>query len=197
MNFKIISHTDTTNYNDFKRDFTDPKMTVKRILSKYDLSRNRYNNLRKRVLKETNLTRKPYSSTVISPPVRSIRQDTYIRKQNGKYFIQKKIDGKRKSFGTYKDKQTARMVRDKLIASDWDKELARELKDIYECKPRMITDAMEKKEAFTRLYLNGVKVPVIKKELNLTDYQYIRLSKIVREEKNIKSKKILQGVQTL
>lgn len=119
-----------TIYNDFKSDFINPEVTVKDLRVKYDLSKLNYRRLRDKVLAETDLKGKP-SVTRRKYNV-MISDTTYIHKRpNGNFIVCKQFNGVKNNFGTYEDFETAKLVRDKLLKSDWDKSLGDELKKEY------------------------------------------------------------------
>lgn len=53
---------------------------------------------------------------------------------NGKYVIQKSINGKSSYFGTYKSLKTAQLVRNELIKCNWDKKQLNKIKNKIEEK---------------------------------------------------------------
>ncbi len=178
MKFHIIeNHQYNINYEEFKKDFTNPSITVDKLTKKYKINRTEYNKLRKKIIKETNLTSKPYK-TMKNQPTKIITSTTYIKKKNDYYYIQKKINGKRKNFGTYNNIETARKVRNQLIKHNWDNETYKKLYQEYgRPRKKKINEAMEKYNEFEKLYNNHTKKETIKQKLNLTEYQYNNLRK--------------------
>lgn len=133
LTFRLVENSDAhldLIYDDFKVDFLNPKCHVPELKKKYDLSVSKYNYLRGKVLKETGLQEKP---TLKGGRHYTITDKRYIIKHNhGKCTIYKTVDGYKKSFGTYPDFETAKIVRDKLVDCNWDMKTALELKKQYQ-----------------------------------------------------------------
>lgn len=185
MNFKVIeNHNILDNYNEFKQDYLNPRINVQTIKKKYDLSTKKYNTLRKKVYNETGIKTKPFK-TMKNKTTKLINNKTYIHPyKEDKYFIQKKINGKRKSFGIYKDIDTAIKVRNILIKNNWDTRIAEKLKKQYSSNnKRKYEEAEEKYEDFKKLYNNKKSVKEIQETLQITRYQYIHLTKKLNKEK--------------
>lgn len=183
MNFRVIeNYTHEIDYNGFKKDFLNPRIKVKDLRTKYDLNPKQYNHYKKIVLNETGIKQKPYL-TMKNQTIPLIDNNTYIQRYKGDYyFIQKKLNGKRKSFGIYEDIQTARMVRNKLIENNWDTVLGEKLKKEYSITGLKKT-ANKKYPLFKELYKNTDNRESIQEKLKLTDYQYNHLkNKIEKEE---------------
>lgn len=119
-------------YEDFKKDYLNPKIQVKQIMKKYGLSKNNYNRLRKKAAKDTNVPIKP---TKFSPNRNKLGKTTYISKTGDFYTINKRVEGKRVYFGRYPSLEEAIYVRDKLKKCGWDKsklkQIKKELKDEF------------------------------------------------------------------
>lgn len=116
-------------YPEFKKDFLNELVRVSDLKKKYDLSNGKYNYLRKQVLEETGLVEKPAKlggKNLAFKESRFIVQD-----KKGTCRIYKTLNYVKVSFGTYPDFETAKKVRDKLLESNWDMELAAELKEKY------------------------------------------------------------------
>lgn len=168
-------------YESFKKDFLNPNQKVDDIREKYNLSPSDYKEYRDRVLSETNLVRKPafYGRDI------TIEDETYITRRYNGYDVFKHIKGKYKFFGKYKDLGTARLVRDKLIESNWDEEVAEELKKKYlpkRVKPSMIK-AKECFSEFDDLYMNSNhSIKEIMEIMGITNTVYIHLLEMVRKK---------------
>ena len=133
VNFRIIENADgdlDLIYNEFKKDFLNPKFHVPELKKKYDLSVAKYKHLRGKVLNETGLIEKP---TLRGGRNYTITNKRYIIcHKTGKCTIYKTVNKYKKSFGTYPDFETAKLVRDKLVECDWDPEEASRLKKQYQ-----------------------------------------------------------------
>lgn len=133
VNFRLIENADANLdliYEEFKQDFLNPKCHVPELKNKYDLSVAKYKYLRNRVLDETGLKEKPTSKGGRHYTVTDRRY--IICHKTGKCTIYKTIDKYKKSFGTYPDFETAKIVRDKLVECNWDKNEALRLKEKYQ-----------------------------------------------------------------
>ena len=122
-------------YPTFKKDFLNPMMTVERIRKKYGIGKSQYKYLRQKVLNETNLKRKP----TLRGGRRLVLEDSkyLVHHLNGTCSVFKKNeDGYMQSYGKYPSFGIAVYVRDKLIESYWDEDLARELKKEYSKKEK-------------------------------------------------------------
>ena len=189
-NFNIVeTKFEPLDYDAFKEDFLDPFMNVEEIKEKYNIKKGDYDYYRKRVLKDTGLKRKPYfkhggnfGDYVKTNP----NQFEFIRKQNNTYLIVKTIDWKTRYYGRYADYGTAKMVRDKLIQSDWDEALAVVLKDKYGMKKRsnaIVIRAEEIYEQYKDLYMNSsLTVSEINKMYGVSSRCYDFLLKMLRED---------------
>lgn len=133
VNFRFIDNSDANLdliYDEFKKDFLNPSIHVPELKKKYDLSVSKYKYLRGQVLEETGLPEKP---TLKGGRHYKITESRYIIKhKHGKATIYKTVDGYKRSFGTYPDFETAKIVRDKLVECNWDDKTALELKKQYQ-----------------------------------------------------------------
>lgn len=133
VTFRIIENADANLdliYPEFKKDFLNPKIHVPELKEKYDLSVAKYNHLREQVLKETGLIEKPTLKGGRNYEITSRRY--IICHKSGKCTIYKTVDKYKKSFGTYPDFETAKIVRDKLVECEWDPVEALRLKKQYQ-----------------------------------------------------------------
>lgn len=110
-------------YDEFKKDFLDKDCTRTEMLKKYDISPNKYNQLRLRVCKECNLSHKPFGRG----ESRIITDNSYIYPVNRKFRVSKTINKRTVNFGLYDSFETAKLVRDKLIDCNWDKKQLKEI----------------------------------------------------------------------
>ena len=192
VNYNIVENNDSylnMIYESFKEDFINPNITVKELKDRYDLSTRKYNQLREKVLNETNLENKPY---INKGPANMITEDRYIFFNNhGRCSICKTVNGVKKSFGTYKDYETAQEVRDILIQDNWDDDIALELKKEYGAGrySPSIEQAYEVYDEFEELFLEGIHSKIIQEKLQINQYQYNKLSEKVRSEYGLISKK--------
>lgn len=131
VSFKIVEGNDDwlNVYPMFKEDFLDVNVKVDDLKKKYGLTHGKYNHLRKQVLKETGLIEKP----VVNGGRKLTHKESrfIIKNKKGTCRICKTINSIKTSFGTYPDFETAKIVRDKLVESNWDTILAEELKKEY------------------------------------------------------------------
>ena len=116
-------------YNEFKQDFLNKNFTRTDMLKKYNLSPNKYNQLRIKVCKECNLSHKPFTRG----ESRIITDDTYIYPAGRKFRVSKTINHKTVNFGLYDTFEIAKVIRDKLISCNWDKSKLNEIQEeVYE-----------------------------------------------------------------
>ncbi len=192
VKFTIVeedSHYLDNIYSEFKEDFLKPEITVKNLKDKYGLSIGKYNQLRDKVLAETGLKIKPYA--YCKPNQYMITDKMYLHKNpSGTYTITKAIDKVKLTFGTYGDFETAKMVRDKLIKSGWDKKFAKELIKKYAISKREPAKEVvfRKYDEFEELYLKGYTMKETLERLGITKYQYSLLSKDIKNKYNVSSK---------
>lgn len=150
--FKIVeNHLADIDYDEFKKDFLDPYMTAKEVKDKHDMTKGQWNEYRLRVLEEEHIDRKPsYTWGKMHYMWKTPKSCEYIQKTHNGYVIAKKWGSGEKSrssfYGRYKDYDTAKYVRDKLVEADWDYTLAVMLMDKYAVSKRFVR-AMDKAEA--------------------------------------------------
>lgn len=175
-------------YEEFKKDFLDCFVKIDEIREKYDLTKSEFMDYRQRVLDETGLKRKP---TYSYRPIHFFDDAEYIQKKNNGFIVVKSYrsgkDTKTKYFGRYADYNTAKMIRDKLVESDWDEGLGAYLKQKYALSRVELRPAYAKAEElypeFKELYLHSpLQVKEIKAKLELTNRVYKYLLDMVRDE---------------
>ena len=112
-NFHIIEgEYEDIDYESFKKDYLNQFIPKSEILEKYDLTHNRYLKYGKRVFEETGFKR----SRGVTPTSRG----TNIRTtREGRYRVDKQINGRKLYCGTYESMDKARRVRDFLIKHNW------------------------------------------------------------------------------
>ena len=139
ITFKVIeNYKPDIDYEEFKKDFLNPCTRVPELREKYGLSKGEWKKYRKRVLDECGLNRKPYRLDYYGtlkkylPDKCPIKHgDEYIQKKPNGYIVVKTTDGVAMYFGRYATIECARKIRNKLVASDWDRELGAYLKMKY------------------------------------------------------------------
>lgn len=135
-NFRIIENYEVdVDYEEFKRDFLNPLILKNELLEKYSISNKRYCDLRDRILNETGLLKKPSCTRpdVNAFPLNKMNYE-HIQKVGDFYVVTKRIKYVNHYFGRYADYGTAKMVRDRLVESNWDLVLGAELKKLYAVK---------------------------------------------------------------
>lgn len=119
MNYNIIEEHDTLNYEQFKIDYQNIKIPVKKIKEKYNIGTSRYNNLVREVREETHFTRSTRNK---------INPKHYSKRGNG-FIVQKRLGGECISFGQYKNEETTKEIVKRIKKCNWDKTRLLEIKD--------------------------------------------------------------------
>ena len=135
-NFRIIENYEPdVDYEEFKKDFLNPMILKDELIKKYDISNKVYCRYRDKVLDETGLLKKPSCTQPdrIKPSLAQ-RNSEFIKKVGDFYVVAKRIRYTNYYFGRYSDYDTAKMVRDRLVESNWDLALGDELKKLYALK---------------------------------------------------------------
>ena len=191
LNFRIVEvseseHNYDSFYEDFKEDFLNPHVTVDDLISKYNIPPYIYKRWSKMIKEEYGLGKKPCYTHSSRNMSLYLKKNSYIYPLTNSYGIRKKLDGEMKYFGKYKDIETARMVRDKLYESNWDKKLAEELiKEYGYVKPVGLKpdELMPKYEEFKHLYLDvPTKYEDIMEKLDVNCHGYNWLVHRLRED---------------
>ena len=198
LNFRIVEVSESDRdyehlYDDFKKDYLNPDMYVKDIVAKYDIPPYIYREWSARVREEEGLARKPHCRFGSSP---YITPNRYIYRLSKCYGIHKEIDGYKEYFGKYEDLETARLVRDKLVEANWDRNVADELIKEYGYVKKTGANPdvlMPKYDDFKHMYLDEpTKYQDILERLNINAHGYTWLLHKLREEygKDIKKNKL-------
>lgn len=188
-NFTISYRTPTEiDYEEFKDDFCNTFISVEDMKNKYDLTPSEFREYRRRVMDETGLKRKPRYTYA---PIHFFSDAKFIQKKSNGYIVVKKFvinhEIHARYYGRYADYDTAKMVRDKLVESNWDDRLGDYLKNKYGLKQMTFRPAYDKAvlvyPEFKELYLHSsLKVNDIKKKLNIGQRAYNYCLNMVREE---------------
>ena len=91
LNFRIVeNYTDNIDFDELVKDYLDPTMTLDDICRKHDISRNKYYQVKKRIVEETGVEIKP---CMIGRRVDEDKNQRYIYKvdKGEKYRIIKTI----------------------------------------------------------------------------------------------------------
>ena len=184
-NFRIIEKPPSqVDLEEFKKDYLNPKMKVKDICMKYDISRNRYNQLRREVAEQTGVAHKP---TEIGG--RDIRFNEFknIHKieLSGKYRLTAYKDGKATFYGNYDTLEIATEVRDLLIEHDWDMDYYKEvIKPKYNPSLDFSTPI-----GFEEDFMGGeLSIDELREKYNLTQHQYRMISTPIKIKYGIRQK---------
>lgn len=115
----IIEENDTLNYEEFKQDYINKKISVQEIRDKYHLGMSRYKNLAREVREETGAYRSNKSN----------KNPKYYCRRKNSFIIQKRLNGECISFGQYKNETTTKKMVELLKGSDWDRTRVLEFKE--------------------------------------------------------------------
>ena len=188
-NFRIIENYEPeVDYESFKEDFLNPFILKEELRKKHELSQKRYEKYRDMVLKETGLLKKPSAThkhnfkSVLS---RKYGDAEFIREINGNYVVVKTTRYVTTYFGRYADLSTARMVRDKLIACDWDVGVGERLKTLYGIKRKTALDtARDVFDEFEDRYFNDSQTTIqnIIDDMGITQRVYQFLLMLLRDK---------------
>ena len=186
--FRVVESVgDDVDYESFKEDFLNPHISVKELIEKQGISKAKYREYREKVCEETGLMQKPvyYIRYHGANQVKMLEDTSYMEKKDNGWIIVKNRNYKSHYYGRYKDLETARMVRNKLIECDWDEKIASELREKYaEKPPRPAYDrAVKLFDEYENLYLNSnFTVTEIIKMMKLTNRTYYHLTQMMREK---------------
>lgn len=189
-NFTISYRTTPeVDYEEFKEDFLNCFMKIDEIKEKYGLTKSEFKEYRQRVLDETGLKRKP---TYTYSSIHFFGGAEYIQKKSNGYIVVKTFNNSRdgystKYFGRYPDYETAKMVRDKLIESNWDERLGTYLKEEYGLSRSDIRPAYDRAKKiyseFKDLYFNSsLQIKEIQVQLGISQRVYKYLIDMIRDE---------------
>jgi len=180
-NFNIVERKPTpVDYEQFKKDFLNPSIEAKQVRIKHNITHSEYREYRDRVLDETGLTRKP---TYCGKNTRT--DSEFIRKQYDGFAIYKTVDGLPRYFGKYKNIDTAKTVRDRLVECDWDEDEADRLREEYSIRRRRpaYDKAVEMFPEFEKHYFEKKhSIKEITEMMGLSDRQYLYLVQMIKEK---------------
>ena len=188
-NFTISYRTPCeVDYEEFKKDFCDKMVSVGDMKKKYDMTPSEFREYRSRVMEETGLKRKP---AYTYKPIHFFKEAEFIQKKDNGYVIVKKFTRNHNTtaryFGRYEDYDTAKMVRDRLVESDWDDYLGDYLKNTYGMDCKQFRPAYDKAvkiyPEFKKLYFgSSMKLKDILKHFGASQRVYLYLINMIREE---------------
>lgn len=188
-NFKIVEGGyPTVDYETFKKDFMNPDILAGDLRKKYGISPKKYRELSHQVYEEEGISRKPSRSHSILKHYDNLvsTENMYIRKApTGGFRIVKVWDYKAHYFGRYPDIETARMVRDALVESDWDLNVRDEMVLKYSVKPSNLAYHKAKSmfDKFEELYFHSdLKISEILKKYHISSSIYGYLIQMIREK---------------
>lgn len=129
-NFRIVEVDYEPLFPSFKRDFDDG-VSKKDLMEKYDISNGVWLDWKERILKDNPLhPRRFRRGRVKKPKVRSrkVYPDAFVKGTSDMtYTVFRKIDGTRRSYGTYPSKTVAEDVLNELVEHNWNKYVAHDL----------------------------------------------------------------------
>lgn len=186
-NFKIVetSYDDYSDiYDDFKRDYLSEDITVKEMIEKYGISKNKYMRIKKVVAEETGVNRKISRNTTGSL---WSHYDKYIERHKAleKYKVSKVIGGTLFFYGIYDSLEDALFIRDRLEECDWSMDCYRKLR--YELfNEESLQDKIRRVYIdFKDDYMEGESIKYLMKKYDLTISMYKILSKMIRSEEGL------------
>ena len=181
--FRIIEGYDIdVNYEGFKKDFLNPLILKDELIEKYGLNRSTYKEYRKKVLDETGLSMKPSCNHRDSPNLVLVNN---IRKIGDYYIVMKITYGKTVFYGRFPDYDTAKMVRNRMVESNWDKILGEELKHMYgmtRVKPSLDEAKRVYDEFEYEYFFSDLKLKEIREKLGIKRSVYQYLIMMIREK---------------
>ena len=185
--FRVVENPpDKVDYEAFKEDFLNPHMLAGDVKKKHGMTKSMWRDYRRRVLDETGLKEKPHKyHRLMNPSTKDYVTAEFIQKKPNGYIIVKKINGKAKYFGRYDDYATAKMVRDKLYANNWDEALGIVLKETYGIGRHNMgyAKAVKVYDEFEDKYFNSdLRIVDILSEMGISNRVYRFLLKMIREK---------------
>lgn len=189
-NFNIIEGYEVNvNYEEFKKDFLNPYISVIELREKYGMSNRVYKKYRSKILKETGLSRKPtqnYQKFIKGLPISHefVNRD-YIRRIGDSFTVVKTTGYSTHYFGRYDNFETALMVRDKLVEHNWNIEYGNELKALYSktrAKPSLALAVKIYDEFEKRYFAREQPISEIKEDMNISKQTYSYLLKLIRNK---------------
>ncbi len=189
--FRIVEHTPfVIDYEAFLVDFKNPHMTIDELREKYNFTTSTWKEYRRRALDDLGLKRKPcYTYGNLTYVKESTYIPRYIQEKPNGFIIIKRFNNKPKHFGRYKDFETAKMVRDKLVECDWDFDVGIVLKEKYSITRRRLPSlelAKELYDEFKELYFHSpLEVNEIREQLNISQRAYKYLLEMIRGDTGV------------
>lgn len=182
MKFRIVENADDDlDFEQLKEDYLNPKLGVKDICQKHSISSKKYYRIKPRIVEETGVEEKPRQWGE-SPFLGQVSKHIYKDPLKNSYRIQKTINGKKYSFGSYKTYEDAEVMKLKLIAHDWDIDWFRS-----ESKEELTVED-ERFDEFKKDYLEGFSMKELLKKYNLSRYNYFKLSTLLKQELGLSRK---------
>lgn len=130
VNFRIVEPNYEPMFNDFRRDF-DNGVSKKDLREKYDIPNSVWFEWRDRIFAENPTHRRRFHRGRVAKPKvhrRIAYPEGFIKGTHERNFtVIRKIDGTRRSYGTYSSRDTAQKVLDELVAHKWNKYVAYDL----------------------------------------------------------------------
>lgn len=188
--FRIVE--DTSEFRDIyeyvKQDYLDPKVRVSDILKKYNISNKNYQRIRKEIIEETGVTRKPMDYDFDEHWRHETRFISQV-KTTKKFKVVKVMNGKYHHFGVYDDLKTALEVRDILEEANWDKEVYKKLRmEMFGKEIKEKTEIEKIYDEFKKDFLEGFTTKELIRKYGITKTHYNALSKAIRTEMGLHRK---------
>lgn len=185
VNFRIVEGKSEVDFERFKILFFDPSKKVKDVCDELDISKKKYDRLRKELIDEIGYVKKPVDHDLLHQrnPMRFITTH-----QDGRYSVNKQINNHKYYFGSYRDLETAKNVRNYLEAHNWDEDVFYEIRKRIKEKNKKDAYSEDEYAKVKKDYMDGYKVHEIIKRNRITPYKYSCISKRVREEENLFTK---------
>lgn len=185
MKFKIVDGNyddlDGIDYESLKKDYLDPEVTVESICEKHSITRRRFYRIKKQLVEDTGVARKPTTHRGIGVLKRisaNITQDSKTKK----FRVAKFVDGKLLHFGGYTALQEAVEVRNIMEEHDWDIDYYhKHIKPSF-FKKRMDEPKDKVYEDFVNDYLKGETMNTLLEKYGITKYRYHQLATSIKHE---------------
>ena len=192
--FRIVEnpHPVKIDFDEFIRDFSNPYMTINDIKKKYDMTESIWQEYRAKGLEHLGIDRKPCYTYGKWAYVRGPNTASFIQKKPNGYIVVKTFGRNTKYYGRYADYDTAKLVRDKLVESDWDYKTGVMLMDKYSIHRKRIP-ALDRAKLiypqFEELYFHSPKgIREILKDLGISRMVYSYLIQMIRKNHNVQSR---------
>lgn len=179
LSFRIVENpAPRVDMEELKKDYLNPMMDVDDICKKHDISRNYYLKLRKDVVKETGVSRKP--TKVGARDIKYNKSKNISRNPfSGKYRVTHFQKGKARFFGNYDTFEIAEEVRDLLIEHNWSRDYYRAV-----IRPKYNPSLdLSTPDGFEEDFCDpSVSMDDLKKKYGLSQYQYRMISSVVKQK---------------